>query len=1329
MKKITFLILFVFSACLVAHSQVTVGTGTLTNQSLPFNPGSQYSYSQSIYLASEINAAGTITSLQWYYSNTTPGDLPNSQDLVIYIGKTTKQSFISTGDWISTANMTQVFAGGIVTGGTSGWKTIILDTPFVYDGTENLVVAVDESYSGADAASDKFYNTSTGTVKRSIFKTSTTDLDPTALPTGSTVAVIPNVIFGGIAQGCLTPNGVSVSNITTTTATVTWTTSGAQPTGGTDYYLSTSSTSPVEGTIPTGTVATGTTLNLTELTSGTYYCVWVRNNCGSGSLSSWSNSACFTTVCNPVTLFNENFDGVTAPQLPSCWSKILRGPSVAGALIETSSLAANQVFSSPNSLRMFNATSSESTDDIILVSPQLTTLGLGTYRMKFYAKQSNLNGGIIQIGTLNSNTGTAVFTPLPGFDNLVITNTSVEYTVSFSNYTGSDTYVGIRMQAGSSYSTTMLDNIRWEAIPLCADVTNIIVPEISGEWAILSWVDGVNATDTTYEVVVGPDTTTDPSTLTPIPATTTIKKVEGLTGSTTYKAWVRSVCHNGPGLWVGPIVFTTECPSVAAFRENFDGYTVVPNQLCCNVLPDCWSKIIRGQPYNPTYTFVQTSSHQLARVSSLPNAIQMANSSNSTATTDIILVSPNLNTLGLGTYRLRFSARQNVVINSASVIVGTLNNGLPTAIFTPYQVVYIDETTKEYIVSFNGYNTTDTHIGIRMNSQDSPVYVGIDDVIWEKDPLCADVSQIQVSETTPDSATFLWNANGGESAWQIVIGAASSNDPDSLSPIDATTNPKTVTGLAHSTSYRAWIRSNCQANGEYGAWIGPVDFKTPCPAVSTINENFDSSGTVPPCWTKILRGPTLSSSTEIKITGNANYVYSTPNAAWLYKGEYEETSRAVNDLILETPYLTNVFSGNYRLKFFAMLNPNGNSGGKIEIGTLDNNTINAYFNPIKEITLTNKMIEYVVDFTATGGTDSYIGFRISTSFALNVYIDNVIWEPIPTCPEANNLVVSTIASDSVSLSWNPGGKEESWDVVYGLSSVADPNTLSPTNTVYPSLSISGLSASTDYKAWVRSVCPLGDKGPWVALSFRTPCVTVASLNENVDSTTLPNLPTCWSKILRGATLDPNARIISVNSNYLSPPNAIEIRSNQSKISDDIILVSPNLSTLSSGTHTLKFWAKTDAELQVGTMTNNTNSGMMNLIKTLTPAGYNSYTEYTVPFTTYAGVDNFIGIRLNSALTSQFVYIDNISFDGSLSTVHFDASELNYYPNPVTDILNISYIDNITNVSVFNVLGQKVMTSPVNGNWTKIDMSGFTAGTYLVKVQVGESIETIKVLKL
>ncbi len=127
----------------------------------------------------------------------------------------------------------------------------------------------------------------------------------------------------------------------------------------------------------------------------------------------------------------------------------------------------------------------------------------------------------------------------------------------------------------------------------------------------------------------------------------------------------------------------------------------------------------------------------------------------------------------------------------------------------------------------------------------------------------------------------------------------------------------------------------------------------------------------------------------------------------------------------------------------------------------------------------------------------------------------------------------------------------------------------------------------------------------------------------------------------------------------------------------------------------------------------------------------------------AGNGNFSKIVLTGLTAGDVLYIGvwrygTFGSDGEFQLSAYDASLLSNtsfenesfraYPNPVQNVLNLSYNKNISNVKVFNLLGQEVMANTINTNQSQIDMSHVASGTYLVKVTADNQVKTIKVIK-
>lgn len=169
-----------------------IGTGT-SDSSLPIEPYYGYSYSQSIFLQSEINLTNSrIDKIAYYWNGVALADASNSW--TIYMGHTAKTAFSSTTDWVPTSAMTQVFSGTVELPATAGWIEISLTTPFNYNNMDNLVIAVDENEDDYDGSSEYFYCTSVATNRSIYYQNDGTNPDPATPPTAtSLLAYYPNL--------------------------------------------------------------------------------------------------------------------------------------------------------------------------------------------------------------------------------------------------------------------------------------------------------------------------------------------------------------------------------------------------------------------------------------------------------------------------------------------------------------------------------------------------------------------------------------------------------------------------------------------------------------------------------------------------------------------------------------------------------------------------------------------------------------------------------------------------------------------------------------------------------------------------------------------------------------------------------------------------------------------------------------------------------------------------------------------------------------------------------------------------------------------------------
>ncbi len=168
------------------------GNGVATSGNLPINPFFGYSYSQVIYSADLFNGeTGALESIAYEYN----GNAAFEDDIIIYLATTPLDSFTENTDWLPASELTEVYNGTLTTTEEAGWITITFDTPFNYDGSANLVVAVEENTEGYHGNSDKFFGYETEATVALRHNSDSVDADPTDPPSGTLVSYQPNTIF------------------------------------------------------------------------------------------------------------------------------------------------------------------------------------------------------------------------------------------------------------------------------------------------------------------------------------------------------------------------------------------------------------------------------------------------------------------------------------------------------------------------------------------------------------------------------------------------------------------------------------------------------------------------------------------------------------------------------------------------------------------------------------------------------------------------------------------------------------------------------------------------------------------------------------------------------------------------------------------------------------------------------------------------------------------------------------------------------------------------------------------------------------------------------
>jgi hypothetical protein len=372
-----------------------------------------------------------------------------------------------------------------------------------------------------------------------------------------------------------------------------------------------------------------------------------------------------------------------------------------------------------------------------------------------------------------------------------------------------------------------------------------------------------------------------------------------------------------------------------------------------------------------------------------------------------------------------------------------------------------------------------------------------------------------------------------------------------------------------------------------------------------------------------------------------------------------------------------------------------------------------------------------VNFSPTN--DTFIAFRHNTTGAFNiVFIDDVRWELAPLCADVSNVNVVDITTDSATVNWESQGNETNWQVVYGGINDIDPNALTPSPVLATlDYTINELTENTEYNVWVRSVCsePNGN-GNWIGpFTFFTTCnATNIPYIQNFETANVPGIPNCSVIENAGAGnnwITTNLSLYGFNSKVLQYPFNAFNPANAWYFTQGVNLTEGTTYKISYlyGTNFGLFVEKMKVMYGLGASANEMTEEIADHTFSFNVAQTNEET-FTPPAT---GVYYF-GFNAYSTANQNNFYLDNISIDIALSNDTFTDAEFTFYPNPVKDLLNLSYSQTIKSVEVFNFLGQRVYEYTINSNSAQIDMSKLPTGSYLLKVAADDQLKTIKIVK-
>ncbi len=871
-----------------------------------------------------------------------------------------------------------------------------------------------------------------------------------------------------LAPTCIPTHSLMADNITASSSTISWHAGGNETLWTLNYgpkgFNPDSSGTSVSGlTLPT--------YNLSALSSGNTYDVYVQADCGSGDLSTRTKIS-FTTLCMPFNVpLIEDFDNVNPNEIPNCWKSI----STAGSSVLV--ISTGQSTSGQNSIRM---NWNNSICNTMLITPQMIN-PLNQLFISFKAKTSGANLINISVGTMSNPNDENSFTPLKNFQ---LTTSFESYIYYLNNYSGSNAYLALKVSSNQNVNTDVfVDDFFIGLLPSCIPPNTLSVQNITAHSAQVSWQAGNN--ETHWNLIYG-NTGFNPNiegTIVSGLTTTTYNFNNTLNYGSSYDVYVLADCGSGNlSSWINK-TFTTLCqPLTVPSLQDFES-VMIPD------IPNCWHKFTTDSAYVETVNSGQSTSGT--------NSVMMETSHQGIAyliTSDIV---QNINAL-----EISFYAKVLIGNSPSPLILGTMTNPSDTSTFHELTIFNLNNTFQHYISYLNNYAGTDHYLALKSGASVINTQIFIDDILIDSLPSCVPPNTLQVHNIMAHSAQLSWHAGNNETHWNLKYGETGFNPITQGTYIHGltTTSYDFNNTLNSGTSYEVYLLADC-GSGDSSIVI-TKSFTTLCiPYAVPFTEGFENAVTpaIPNCWYK------LATSNELVETENTGDAHSGLKNIVMHV-QQQDTA------ILITPQLITDINALYIQMY--LKKQSGSGLASVVLGTITNPADKNTFTPITQIDLTTNYQPFIHYFNNYSGTDNYMALKLSTTDVnARIFVDDILIDSLPGCIPPNSLMAHDITSNSAQLSWQAGNNEALWNIIYGETGFnpalegVHVDSIATTAYNFNDSLISGVT----YDVYLRAYCGLGDSSIWVGpYQFSTICnVAIAPLVETFEGLRFP--PVCWKK--------------------------------------------------------------------------------------------------------------------------------------------------------------------------------------------------------------------------
>ncbi|MDO5759756.1 MAG: choice-of-anchor J domain-containing protein, partial [Bacteroidota bacterium] len=784
--------------------------------------------------------------------------------------------------------------------------------------------------------------------------------------------------------------------------------------------------------------------------------------------------------------------------------------------------------------------------------------------------------------------------------------TMTRVAVSLEDYDGQTVYIAFHYNPTGGCNV-YIDDVSGVnmIIPACSKPTNLVSTATTTSSITVDWTDEANSNWYVYYKNIENATNTWDS----VSASEHPFEITGLDASTSYNVYVKADCgEDGLSNPLEVATFTTACGNITSLPwttgfENESGS-----------IPNCWDtlnshngypKISSSDAYNSSSKKLEFRSNNNKRVIAIMPAFETS--------LDQLQLSFYTRREGLSSGTFQIGYITDVTDTNSFVALETITStGIGDNLYHLYEVPFANIEVEDGVTPRMAFAYT----------SNTNYYWYLDNVTVGEIPACSRPAQI-TSTTTTNSATINWTSTGDNFA-VLYKETSSTGEYQTSTDFTSTENGYTLTlnNLTPGTNYTYYVSAICNNDSIHSE---PKTFKTECVALTTVPqcwdfENYEAETGLPICWSKTLSGASTGAytSTYYYVNGTRSlYLSGVSNVTFLPAIDENELTLTELQLRFQVRSSSSTYTGN------------------VEVGVMTDVTDVSTFVSVASFPINPTFEEKVAMFSAYEGDGTHIALRLTSNAGyMYAYIDSMCLEAIPECPPVQNIAVTSISSESATITWT--GNNDSYLVRYkenGSTQWSEDNVA----TSGASATITGLSANTLYEVSIAPNCSEITENMYRTSTFTTTCAPVnVPYVVNFEDTILLN---CWTIASEGEVYDsyyadpvtyPN---IFVSSTYAhNGSNSWTFGGDNSK---SMIVAAPKINLDIEQTrlqfYVRKYSASYDlGDITIGLMTNPTDTNTFVALRTISEADITTtYSLQTIDFnqfTDYTGDAYYIAIK-------------------------------------------------------------------------------------------------------